>query len=81
MERAKLVEALRCENDDLKQQIAGLQEQVFDMRVKALTVSPIAEKVEKVQMVDQEVQATEGNVSEHIAQLCEEMRELGVVKI
>ena len=81
MERAKLVEALRCENDDLKLQIAELQEQVFDMSVKALTVSPITEKVEKVQMVDQEVQATEGNVSEHIAQLCEEMRELGVVKI
>ena len=76
-ESAKLVEALRCENNDLKQQIEGLQEQVFDMRVKALTVSPPAEKV---QMIDQEVQATEGNLTEHIAQLREDMRELRVEK-
>ena len=80
MERAKLVETLRCENIDLKQQIEGLQEQVFDMRVKALTVSPIAEKVEKVQMVDQEVQATEDNLSEHIEQLREDLRELRLEK-
>lgn len=76
-EHAKQVEALRCENNDLKQQIEGLQERVFDMRVKALTVSPPAEKV---QMIDQEVQATEGNLTEHIAQLREDMRELRVEK-
>jgi len=74
---ARQVEALRCENNDLKQKIEALQEQVFDMRAKAATASPPAEKV---QMIDQEVDATEGNLSEHIAQLREDMRELRVEK-
>jgi chromosome segregation ATPase len=76
-ERAKQVEALRCENNDLKQQVEDLQMQVFDMRVKAAT-APLP--AEKVQMIDQEVQATEGDLTEHIAQLREEMRELRMEK-
>ena len=77
-EHAKQVEALRCENNDLKQNIEALQEQVFDMRVKAGTASP--PPAEKVQMIDQEVDATEGNLTEHIEQLREDMRELRVQK-
>jgi predicted nucleic acid-binding Zn-ribbon protein len=76
-EHAKQVEALRCENNDLKQNIEALQQQVFDMRVKTGTANPPAEKV---QMIDQEVDATEGNLTEHIEQLREDMRELRVEK-
>ncbi len=72
----KLVEALRRENDDLKQQVEDLQRQVFDRRVKAAAASP----AKKVRMIDQEVQATEGDLPEHIAQLREDMRELRVQK-
>jgi hypothetical protein len=77
-EHAKQVETLRCENNDLKQNIEALQEQVFDMRAKAGTTSP--PPAEKVQMIDQEVDATEGNLTEHIEQLREAMRELRVEK-
>jgi chromosome segregation ATPase len=76
-QHAKQVEALRCENTNLKQKIEELQEQVLYMRTKAATASPPAEKV---QMIDQEVDATEGNLTEHIAQLREDMRELRVEK-
>ena len=76
-EHAKQVEALRCENTNLKQKIEELQEQLVYMRAKAATASPPAEKV---QMIDQEVDATEGNLTEQIAQLREDMRELRVEK-
>jgi chromosome segregation ATPase len=76
-EHAKQVEALRCENNDLKQNIEALQQQVFDMRVKAGAASPPAEKV---QMIDQEVDATEGNLMEQVEQLREHMRELRTEK-
>ena len=76
-EHAKQVEALRCENTNLKQKIEELQEQLVYMRAKAATASPPAEKV---QMIDQEVDATEGNLSEQLEQLHEHLRELRTEK-
>ncbi len=73
----KQVEALRRENHDLKLQVEDLQRQVFDRGVKAAAASPPAKKV---RMIDQEVQATEGDLAEHIGQLREDMRELRVQK-
>ena len=58
-EHAKQVEALRCENTNLKQKIEELQEQLVYMRAKAATA--IAPPAENVETRDQEVDATEGN--------------------
>ena len=76
-ERVKEVDALRCENGNLKQKVEDLQQEVAYMSAKAATASPPAKKVETR---DQEVDATEGNLTEQLEQLHEHLRELRTEK-
>jgi hypothetical protein len=79
----KEVDALKCENGNLRATIADQAAELVSIRAKTATATvtaPTANKVQMIKMIDQEVQATEGNLSEHIEQLREDLRELRLKK-
>jgi hypothetical protein len=79
----KELDALKCENGNLRATIADQAAELVFIRAKTATATataPTANKVQMIKMIDQEVQATEGNLSEHIEQLREDLRELRLKK-
>jgi len=80
----KEVDALKCENGNLRATIADQAAELASLRAKtAMQAAQDAQdfyKVQMIKMIDQEVQATEGNLSEHIEQLREDLRELRLKK-
>jgi ribosomal protein L29 len=79
----KEVDGLKCENGNLRATIADQAAELASLRAKTATATataPTANKVQMIKMIDQEVQATEGNLSEHIEQLREDLLELRLKK-
>ena len=74
----KEVDALKCENGNLRATIADQAAELASLRAKTATATATA--TAPTVMIDQEVQATEGNLSEHIEQLREDLRELRLKK-
>ena len=79
-ERVKEVDALRCENGNLKQALEELQQEVAYMSAKAAASATASPPAKKVETRDQEVDATEGNLTEQLEQLHEHLRELRTEK-